>query len=83
MTLNSTCMVYGNPVPQLRCTTYDKDNRQVFALTPTRRNYTAYPIRNRMLFYGVGSEVTKVRCVADGGPTGWLAMEQAVRVDCE
>ena len=80
--LNSTCTVYGNPV-SLVCATYDIANRQQFALTSRNTNYTAFPLNNRMLIYNVQRAVTKVRCVADGGPTGRVTLEQIVRVDCK
>ena len=81
--LNSTCTVYGNPVPSLVCATYDIANRQQFALTSRNTNYTAFPLQNRMLIYNVQRAVTKVRCVADGGPTGRATLEQNVQVDCK
>lgn len=85
--LNSTCYVYGNPVPTLVCKTYDTNNIEQASLQPTRNlgksNFTSFPLNERMLFFNVKRLVTKVTCVADGGPTGKVSIERAVRVDCE
>ena len=81
--LNSTCYVYGNPVPSLVCRTYDQSNIQQQALPPRTRNYTSLPLSERMCFFFVRRTVTKIKCVADGGPTGKQSKEQDVRVDCE
>ena len=81
--LNSTCYVYGNPVPSLVCRTYDQANNQREALPARTRNYTSMPLNERMVFFNVRREVTKVQCVADGGPAGKQLREQNVRVDCK
>ena len=49
-----------------------------------RKNYTAQPISQRLLFYNVRRTATKVRCVADGGTfTGKATVEKNVVVDCK
>jgi len=79
--LNSTCYVYGNPVPTLKCRTYDNANNQQAELTEVTRNYTSYPLNELMRFFNVRRAVTKVKCVADGKQAGKLIIERVVRVD--
>ena len=85
--LNSTCYVYGNPVPTLDCKTYDINNIEQASVRPIKNdgksNFTSFPVADRMLIYNVKRAVTKVKCVADGGPTGTLSIERVVRVDCK
>ncbi|XP_065056067.1 uncharacterized protein LOC135684431 isoform X4 [Rhopilema esculentum] len=80
-TLNSTCYVYGNPIPKLTCGTYDDKNNQVGQNAEVTGNFTNLPISSRLRFFNVRRGVTKVRCVADGGPTGKKSMEVNVQVD--
>jgi len=79
--LNSTCYVYGSPVPTLDCRTYDYANNEQAKLPLVTRNYTSLPLTNRMLFNSVKRGVAKVKCVADGGVTGKISTERNVRVD--
>ena len=81
--LNSTCYVYGSPVPTLDCRTYDYANNEQAKLPLVTRNYTSLPLTNRMLFNSVKRGVAKVKCVADGGVTGKISTERNVRVDCK
>ena len=81
--LNSTCYVYGNPIPTLNCRTCDNAYNQQAALPQVIGNYTSYPNSKRMLFLNVRRAVTKVICVADGREAGKLTVERAVRVDCK
>ena len=81
--LNSTCYVYGSPIPTLDCRTYDNANIQQATLPQVTRNYTSYPITDRMVFSNVRRAVTKVICVADGREAGKLTVERVVRVDCK
>ena len=81
--LNSTCYVYGSPVPILDCKTYDNANIQQAALPQVTRNYSSYPIVDRMVFFNVKREVAKVICVAEVRETGKLLVERVVRVDCK
>ncbi|XP_065056074.1 uncharacterized protein LOC135684432 [Rhopilema esculentum] len=80
-TLNSTCYVYGNPIPKLTCGTYDDKNNQVGQNAEVTGNFTNLPISSRLRFFNVRRGVTKVKCVADGGPAGEISMEVKVQVD--
>ena len=82
-TLSTTCMVYGYPVPLLKCSLLNKDGKvdNGQETSNERRNFT---LRRRLRFHNVRRTVTKIQCQMNGGY--WAGRNRHWRhvvVDCK
>ena len=84
-TLNSTCLVFGNPPPYMQCSLVNNREQVVNGAITKRepRNFTA-SIGKRLQFHNVRRAVSRVKCVLDGGPPARKEfVHRTVIVDCK
>ena len=84
-TLSTTCIVYGDPKPFLRCYLLNEkgevDNGQI--TSKEKRNFT-HEIGKRLQFHNVRRSATKIECEIDGGSHAGKTMQwRHVVVDCK
>ena len=84
-TLSTTCIIYGNPTPYIRCYLVNELGVTLPGTTTKReqRNYTS-SIGSRLMFHNVRRSAFRLQCLLDGGPQARRDfVHRLVVVDCK